>query len=384
MHSPFVSTSHTLTSSTTSKGVISWKINHFSAINKKNGEWIESVPVQAGKYKWVLRLFPAGMNEENKGFLSCYLRVADVNTLVADEVSVKFVLSVIANGDSLMRLKTNQVFDRRHVDWGWPQCISLESVRRAMEKDDNLLLETEFEVFHDWKTTEIQGATCSRKIELPTSNLVDDMDRLLMSDNDSFSDVTFVVNKKHFSAHKNILSARSRVFCTMFKSGMRESKDTVIPIEDTDEVTFREMLKFIYCGQCDQSILQDKTVEVLAIADRYDIQCLKLMCEDVLLQRLTVENAADTLSLADTYHSCQLKKFVVDFMVENFFQVLATEGFKDLCIKMPLLVSEVHEAVAINVGTKKVESSSNARIPVSANNANSGTKKSSTQKRKRM
>ncbi len=92
------------------------------------------------------------------------------------------------------------------MDWGWPQCISLESVRRAMEKDDNLLLETEFEVFLVWEYKEIQGATCSRKIELPTSNLVDDMDRLLMSDNDSFSDVTFVVNKKHFSAHKNILS----------------------------------------------------------------------------------------------------------------------------------------------------------------------------------
>jgi len=300
-------------------------------------------------------------------------------------VSVKFGFSVIANGDSLMRLKTHQVFDRRHVDWGWPQCISLESVRRAMEKDDNLLLETEFEVFHDWKTTEIQGATCSKKIELPTSNLVDDMDRLLtMSDDDSFSDVTFVVNNKQFSAHKNILSARSRVFCTMFKSGMRESKDQVIPIEDTEEVTFKEMLRFIYSGQCDPSILQDKTVDVLAIADRFDVPCLKLMCEDILLQRLTVDNASDTLLLADTYHSCQLKKFVVDFMVENFFQVLATDSFKDLCIKMPPLVSEVHEAVAINVGTKKVEPSSSARIPISSSSANNGSKKPTPQKRKRL
>jgi len=142
----------------------------------------------------------------------------------------------------------------------------------------------------------------------------------------------------------------------MFKSGMLESKrgeNVEIDIEDTDEPTFKEMLRFIYTGECDKTTLQDKAVELLALADRYDLQCLKLMCEDVMLQRLTVENAGETLAFADTYHSCQLKKCIMEYIVENFFQAIATDSFKNLCIKMPLLVAEVHDAVAANAGTKK-------------------------------
>ena len=54
----------------------------------------------------------------------------------------------------------------------------------------------------------------------------------------------------------------------MFKSGMLESKNSVIPIEETNEVCFKEMLKFIYCGQSDSSVLQENAVDMLAIADR--------------------------------------------------------------------------------------------------------------------
>lgn len=325
---------------------------------------MESLPVAAGKNKWVLRLFPAGMSEENKVHLSCYLRVSDMNVLLNDEVSAKFTLRIHTTGaaEPFVKLKTSQLFDKRHLDWGWPQCVSLEAVKRALEnsKDDSIHLECEFEIFHDWKTTEAQGEPGPKKICLPTSTISADLSTLLsMSAEDSFSDVTFIVNKTAFPAHKNILSARCKVFSKMFKSGMIESTEegVTIDIEDTDEVTFKAMLHFIYTGECYKVTLQNKTEELLALADRYDLQCLKLMCEDVMLQRLKVDNAGEILALSDTYHSCQLKQCVLDYIVENFFQVLATDGFKDLCLKFPALVAEVHDAVAVNAGTKKPETS---------------------------
>jgi len=357
---PSSASTHTLTSSSSSKGTLSWKINNFTAVGKKNGEWMESLPVATGKYNWVLRLFPAGINEDNKTYVSCYLRVSDMSAAVSDELSVKFVLYAYVNGDTepLVRLKTNQRYDKKHLDWGYPQCISLEVLKRALEssKDDSLQFECEFEVFHDWKTTEMHGDSDPKKIPIPASTIGTDLYKLLsMNSDESFSDVTFVVNSTKFTAHKNILSARCKVFSTMFKSGMLESSrgGIEIDIEDTDERTFKEMLHFIYTGECDNVVLQEKVVDLLALADRYDLPCLKLMCEDVMLQRLTGENAGETLAFADTFHSFQLKKCIMEYIVENFFQVIATEGFKNLCIKMPLLVAEVHDAVAANAGTKK-------------------------------
>ncbi len=71
----------------------------------------------------------------------------------------------------------------------------------------------------------------------------------------------------------------------MFTSGMRERSEKTIKIYDVDTVVsteenvlcfkplwcgevFSEFLKFIYCGKFDEKLLQDRTIEVLAIANK--------------------------------------------------------------------------------------------------------------------
>ncbi len=71
---------------------------------------------------------------------------------------------------------------------------------------------------------------------------------ITLFDTKKFSDVTFVVNKVEFSAHKSILSTRSVYFDRMF-SDWKESKVNKVTICDIAPEVFEIILEFIYKGQ---------------------------------------------------------------------------------------------------------------------------------------
>ncbi|KAG7266182.1 hypothetical protein CRUP_011413 [Coryphaenoides rupestris] len=53
---------------------------------------------------------------------------------------------------------------------------------------------------------------------------------------------------------------------------------------------------------------------LLAAADKYALERLKVMCEEALCNSLSVENVADTLILADLHSAEQLKAQAIDFI----------------------------------------------------------------------
>lgn len=64
----------------------------------------------------------------------------------------------------------------------------------------------------------------------------------------TYCDVTFVVEGRTFPAHRCWVAAFSKPLCAMFNSGMRESQQSRITLEDTDAGAFELMLGFIYGG----------------------------------------------------------------------------------------------------------------------------------------
>lgn len=64
----------------------------------------------------------------------------------------------------------------------------------------------------------------------------------------AYCDVTFVVERRSFPAHRCWVAAFSMPLCAMFNSGMRESKESRITLLDTDAEAFELMLNFIYGG----------------------------------------------------------------------------------------------------------------------------------------
>nr|XP_014430718.1 BTB/POZ domain-containing protein 9 isoform X3 [Pelodiscus sinensis] len=67
---------------------------------------------------------------------------------------------------------------------------------------------------------------------------------------EEYSDVTFIVEKKRFPAHRVILAARCHYFRALLYGGMRESQpEAEIPLQDTTAEAFTMLLKYIYTGR---------------------------------------------------------------------------------------------------------------------------------------
>ncbi|PKU33513.1 speckle-type poz protein [Limosa lapponica baueri] len=85
-----------------------------------------------------------------------------------------------------------------------------------------------------------------------------------------------------------------------------------VEINDVEPEVFKEMMCFIYTGKAPN--LDKMADDLLAAADKYALERLKVMCEDALCSNLSVENAAEILILADLHSADQLKTQAVDFI----------------------------------------------------------------------
>lgn len=57
--------------------------------------------------------------------------------------------------------------------------------------------------------------------------------------------------------------------------------------------------------------------KLLAAADKYGLERLRLLCEAHLCKDLCVDSVANTLSLADHYHATELKAACLKYVAEN-------------------------------------------------------------------
>lgn len=98
----------------------------------------------------------------------------------------------------------------------------------------------------------------------------------------------------------------------MFEHEMEEKKQNRVEITDMDPEVLREMLRFIYTGKAPN--LEKMADDLLSAADKYDLERLKVMCEEALCSNLSVETAADVLILADMHSAGQLKAHAIDYI----------------------------------------------------------------------
>ncbi|KFO22065.1 Speckle-type POZ protein [Fukomys damarensis] len=114
---------------------------------------------------------------------------------------------------------------------------------------------------------------------------------------------------EEFQAHKAILAAHSPVFNTMFK---QESIKNRVEINNMEPEVFKEMICFIYTRKATNP--HRMMHDLLAAADKYHLEHMKVMCEETLCSNLSTENAVEILILADLHSVHQLKTQALDFI----------------------------------------------------------------------
>lgn len=322
-----------------------WTISNFSFCLEGNlGKDIKSPTFSPGandKQKWFMKLYLNGIDEESRGYLSVFLGLL---SSPKSPVWAKLQFGIINTKGEESRIMNSQRVVRfdQNEGWGITKFMFrdfLLSTPCLLLPDDKLTLCCEVSVVQDYITISEQNMQLG--IDMPRCTLVDELGELW--ENSHFTDCCLVVAGQEFRAHKAILAARSPVFRAMFEHDTEESRKNCIEIHDLEPEVFKAMMGFIYTGK--EPDLNSIADAVLAAADKYGLERLKVMCQRALFRELSVENAAHTLFLADLHSAVQLKTRAIDFITAHAFEVFQTSSWKTVVNSYPYLVAEVYASL---------------------------------------
>ncbi|XP_078159067.1 BTB/POZ and MATH domain-containing protein 1-like [Carex rostrata] len=165
------------------------------------------------------------------------------------------------------------------------------------------------------------------------------------------ADVTFHVGNRSFMCHRLILAARSPVFNAELFGSMAEATEKHIKIEDMSPKVFEGLLQFIYTDSfpsCDSEKSSMKMAQHLFVAaDRYAIEGLKKLCEDILCGSISLDTVSTTLALAQQFNSTRIKNACLDFIAEpgTLFNWMLSDKYDDLVTSFPSIMAEVRDRV---------------------------------------
>uniref|UniRef100_A0ACD5T7Z4 Uncharacterized protein n=1 Tax=Avena sativa TaxID=4498 RepID=A0ACD5T7Z4_AVESA len=310
-----------------------------------NGRYIQSRSFRVGGYLWFLEYYPNGVLPRYADFFSVSLVLAQD---VAEPVKAKYEFSFIDQADkqepSHIRKLTAYDFSMKYDGSSSSEFIRRDAFEGSEHlKDDSFTIRCDVLVIDD---VDSKG-TASPFVTVPPPDMQRHFTDLLMAKEGT--DVTFKVGGEMFAAHRCVLAARSRVFKAELFGPMKEGTVTAgaILVEEMDAPVFRAMLAFIYSDT--EPVLEEEDDEdvmwqhLLAAADRYDLQRMKLMCEDKLCRFIDLNTTTAILALAESHHCDGLKKACYDFLGTpgNLKAVMATDGFDHLTKSCPSVMKEL-------------------------------------------
>ncbi|XP_044584818.1 speckle-type POZ protein B-like isoform X2 [Cotesia glomerata] len=162
---------------------------------------------------------------------------------------------------------------------------------------------------------------------------------------EELSDVTIIVGKVKIPAHKVVLAAHSEVFSKMLQSEMKEAKEGEINIEDLDPEIILEMLHYCYKGETKASQDTEVALQMLEVADIYQIFKLKIICESTLMDNMSTDNVLNIIDAADDHNAEDLRRSAITFIVAHSKKVLASSKFQQLFYRKQDLMFELMCAV---------------------------------------
>ncbi|OIW06758.1 hypothetical protein TanjilG_11483 [Lupinus angustifolius] len=350
------------------------------------GKYIASETFSVGGYDWAIYFYPDGKSvEDNATYVSLFIALASEGT----DVRALFELTLLDQSGK-ERHKVHSHFERtlesgpytlkyRGSMWGYKRFFK----RTALEtsdylKDDCLSVNCSVGVVK----SHTEGPRIF-SIAVPTSNMGQHFGQLLESGKGC--DVSFEVNGEIFTAHKLVLAARSPVFRAQLFGPMKDQNTQCIKVEDMEAPVFKLNKlslaiwlwnsQLVCCAQPYSSILQAllhviywdslpdmqeltglnskwattlMAQHLLAAADRYGLERLRLMCEASLCEDVAINTVATTLALAEQHHCFHLKAACLKFIArpENLRAVMQTDGFEYLKESCPAVLTELLEYVA--------------------------------------
>ncbi|KAM2888812.1 hypothetical protein FF1_012485 [Malus domestica] len=345
----------------TVNGCHEFKISGYSLAKGMGiGKYVASDSFVVGGYTWAIYFYPDGKSiEDNAGYVSVFIALASEGT----DVRALFELTLLDQSER-QRHKVHSHFLRmldggpytlkyRGSMWGYKRFYKRSLLEGSdYLKDDCLIIKCRVGVVK----TNTEGPK-TYNIAEPPSNIGQHFGKLLESG--KLTDVSFKVDEEVFAAHKVVLAARSPVFKAQLFGPLKDKNTDFIIVEDIEAPAFKVLLHFIYwdslpdiqelVGLLNSSWASTVMAQhLLAAADCYALERLKLMCEAKLCENVAINNVATTLALAEQHQCEQLRAVCLKFIAvpENLRAVIETDGFNYLRESCPSVITELLRYVA--------------------------------------
>ena len=330
-----------------------WTIENFKNRPENYEEYIKSSSISVTDSdnrvtKWFIFVFPKGgggkevFGEDKVDYKDC----VSVYLASGNDFPVMASLGCCVldrNAKKMNKMQSNpKEMSRVGYSFGFPMFLRQSNLNGRLLQDGNLTLAFEVTVYGKGKTVSGSKDNYFLPQEERRKQLSDHFGQML--EDKDFSDVEIHCNGKVFSCHQSILAARSSVFRAMLQAEMREAQTKRIDIQDSRPEIVGEMLRFIYTGDISDENLTVMATDLLRVADMYELDFLRKMCEANLCSSLKVENSIEYLVLGDMYHAPKLKKKALELVAMNMKKIVDTDVYKDLLRQKPDLAWEVNKA----------------------------------------
>ena len=175
---------------------------------------------------------------------------------------------------------------------------------------------------------EVQGYMCKRSSCLykPKDHFSEIFSQISKHrKNDRFCDITIIIADHKYRAHRIVLTAASPYFEAMFLSGMSESQQDSVVLQNIDPAAFQAILNMIYDGQIIISVSMVQSI--LVASSIFQIDHLTRACSDFLITELSPHNCLGIKIFAEAHGCYDLMEIAHRHTLSRFTEVSRSEEF---------------------------------------------------------
>jgi len=301
--------------------------------------------VQLGEQtsEWCITICPKGDVEENKSSVYLELMKGDDVYEVVFSFGVQTDSGYWPDGDLVEKLYSNRkvsgkdrkglhyIFDLEDDNdiWGLEKFSTTEEFGNKFFQNKLTFVVTV--VFH------MESKNYLEQKEV-ADDFVSDIRSLSLQEN--LSDVTIICSGQKFSSHKVLLAARSKYFEALFR---HEKHKNEVNIDEASPEVVGALLDFVSKGLIPSDI-DDKAVDLLELADMYQIELLSQVCLNSMLDNLSLDNALQTLITVDKLkHICntEQREKILTYIKKERSKIAKGENWDHFILSYPKLVTEL-------------------------------------------